>query len=88
MIIVGYVLLSVVIAILIDNFSTASRREEQKEKENDVADISPAHPLDPLLDSLMSFEDDMDLSSRIDKIFKVEPCSVACLCIPYAFYSV
>ncbi|EKX55140.1 hypothetical protein GUITHDRAFT_98923 [Guillardia theta CCMP2712] len=72
--VVGWILLQVVVAVLLDNFTSASEREKQKllleriEKNGRVKDI---RSLDPLLSSLSIYDSQQELTRRIDTIFGI-----------------
>lgn len=73
-VIVGWTLLQVVVALLLDNFNTAT----QKEKNEAAALLAEEQgfeyemrSLDPVLASLSHFETDHDLKDRICTLFEV-----------------
>ena len=73
-VIVGWVLLQVVVAVLLDNFTEASYQEkERKEFEKAKLDtfIKKTHVMDPLLAGLAHFDTAEDLTKRIRLLFQV-----------------
>uniref|UniRef100_A0A6U5CI52 PH domain-containing protein n=3 Tax=Hemiselmis andersenii TaxID=464988 RepID=A0A6U5CI52_HEMAN len=73
-VIVAWTLLQVVVAVMLENFGSASDREKEKQRK-DKADatgrIVPHYALDPLLASLAHFNTSGDLSTRIGSLFQV-----------------
>ena len=75
--IVGYVLTSVIIAVLLENFADATQEEvdgidldeEVPIVNMDSHQVQHEHPLDPLLDSLIQAESAGDLQRRLDALF-------------------
>jgi hypothetical protein len=76
-ILVGYVLTSVVVAVLLDKFSAAQAREQDSAAIEFTAagggvlalKVS-SNPLDPLLQQLSTFENSQDLTNRIGIVFE------------------
>eukprot|EP00960_Hanusia_phi_P040004 754191-Hanusia_phi.AAC.8 len=72
--VVGWILLQVVVAVLLDNFTAASEREKQKilleqiEKSGRAKDI---RSLDPLLSSLSVYDSQQELTKRIETVFEI-----------------
>jgi len=75
-VLVGYVLTSVVVAVLLENFSAAQAREQESasdmsfEGEGVLALKVSSNSLDPLLQQLSMFENSQDLSNRIGLLFE------------------
>ena len=69
---VVFTLLPVVVAVLLDNFSTASRTlREARDKEKLLEERQKEmHTLDPLLECLMSYESEEDLTFKLYSIFQ------------------
>ena len=75
--IVGYVLTSVIIAVLLENFADATQEEvdgidldeEVPIVITDSDQVQHEHPLDPLFDSLIQAESAGDLQRRLDALF-------------------
>lgn len=78
------VLLNVVVAVLLDQFISAMIRQGEEEKQRAMEEQARQRlsgVVDPLTRTLMSFEDDDDLNSRIDQVYdKLDVDKGACTC--------
>jgi hypothetical protein len=73
-VIVGWVLLQVVVAVLLDNFTEASYQEKDRilrEKSKFNGRTAVVHAIDPLLAGLAHFDTTDDLNKRIHLLFAV-----------------
>ena len=73
LVIVSYTLLPVVVAVLLDNFWAAARREKEAaiaEKLSKIATQSETSSLDPLLNTFMTAHSMGDLVKRLQTIFR------------------
>ena len=73
-VIVGWVLLQVVVAVLLDNFTEASYQEKMRKEQEKLKNekfVQKVHILDPLLAGLAHFDTAEDLTKRIRLLFQV-----------------
>mmetsp|Transcript_17917 Transcript_17917/g.27702 ORF Transcript_17917/g.27702 Transcript_17917/m.27702 type:complete len:457 (-) Transcript_17917:814-2184(-) len=73
-VIVGWTLLQVVVAVLLDNFTSAADQEKQriaKDKQDREGRVPTVHSVDPLLAALAHFDTAPDLTHRIRLLFEV-----------------
>ena len=71
-VIVGWVLLQVVVAVLLDNFTAAAAQEKERmarEKSKYDGRTAQVHAIDPLLAALAHFDTSEDLAHRIELLF-------------------
>ena len=69
-VLVGYIITNVVLAILIDNYNQAVELEEMRQAQFHLDKFHVKNPLDPLLAELMLFESKRDLKQRICRLFE------------------
>jgi len=75
---ISWILLPVVVALLLDNFSTMALMEQQNQKENERQLRNAASSsLDPLLAKLALFKTEEELESRILILYR---CMQVCVC--------
>jgi hypothetical protein len=80
--IVGWTLLQVVVAVLIDNFTASADEEKEKamkEKAMRQGKNVAISALDPILAALAHFNTSQDLSDRVTTLFKVWSFGLHCL---------
>jgi purine-cytosine permease-like protein len=70
---VGYVLTSVVVAVLLEHFSATKRIENRRRLEN-KADAFDAHVFDPIVSSLAMFGNSQELTTRARELFELLDC--------------
>ena len=73
-VIVGWVLLQVVVAVLLDNFTEASYQEKMRKEQEKLKNgnfVQKVHILDPLLAGLAHFDTAEDLTKRMRLFFQV-----------------
>mmetsp|Transcript_4525 Transcript_4525/g.13630 ORF Transcript_4525/g.13630 Transcript_4525/m.13630 type:complete len:752 (-) Transcript_4525:505-2760(-) len=73
-IVANWTLLQVVVAVLLENFLSATELARKKRHDKSMIEAGHAvlrHPLDPLLSSLSLFDTPEDLASRISELFKI-----------------
>mmetsp|Transcript_75962 Transcript_75962/g.203551 ORF Transcript_75962/g.203551 Transcript_75962/m.203551 type:complete len:516 (-) Transcript_75962:399-1946(-) len=80
-----WILIPVVVAVLVDNFSMSCRAEEEQaiiDEENErmkrlgISKAKAHSPIQPLLESLSKFKNSEDLGNKIQSLFKVLDCDL------------
>eukprot|EP00960_Hanusia_phi_P010880 319245-Hanusia_phi.AAC.1 len=72
LVIVAFTLLPVVIAVLLDNFTTATRKEKDKVAREALAlsvDTQESNSMDPLLSSFVSITSDAEFEGKVRDLF-------------------
>lgn len=72
-IVAGYFLLNIVVAVLLDEFvsSVSSEREAQAKAKDSSKHVFAPNQLDPLMQTFSSFQSHADLRKRVRSIFKL-----------------
>ena len=72
-VIVVFILLPVVVAVLLENFTLASQRNREMDEKDALrkSQNKSMYTLDPLLESLMSYSSDNDLTSKLLTLFEL-----------------
>mmetsp|Transcript_75976 Transcript_75976/g.203715 ORF Transcript_75976/g.203715 Transcript_75976/m.203715 type:complete len:152 (-) Transcript_75976:1130-1585(-) len=85
-----WILIPVVVAVLVDNFSMSCRAEEEQaiiDEENErmkrlgISKAKAHSPIQPLLESLSKFKNSEDLGNKIQSLFKVGRRGFSLLCM-------
>ena len=69
--VVSYIMTSVVVAVLLENFSEAARVELRKSMESAHEDEIHSNVLDPILNDLAKFGNEQELTTRILELFEL-----------------
>jgi hypothetical protein len=71
---VGYVLTSVVVAVLLEHFSEAARIEHRRRLEDQKRDTFHANVFDPIVSNLAMFGNSQELTTRSLELFEILDC--------------